>query len=212
MESKDWITLVSILTTLIIFLVTLAINWRKDKLQKERDDCLRKEHQAREDNFRREQQTREDALREEQQEREDMRQEKERTHQPRIEFGIDCTFYGPERDSYIVEFFLTSQNKGLIQQKFENMLLRVRGIESNQELTYFQGYEPRLNFPVKLLDSVSVIPPGYGYFFVEPGAKQTIAYITKIPLSIKYILAHAVFWYDENTNHVTEKVFQVTIR
>jgi hypothetical protein len=207
----DLVTLISVLTTLLIFLVTLIVNWRKDKLQKERDDILRKEQQSREDKLRREQQTHEDALREEQQKRENMRQEKERTHQPRIEFGIDCTFYGPEKDSYVVEFFLTAQNKGLIQQKFEKMLLRVRGIEGNQELTYFSGYEPRLNFPVKLLDNVSVIPQGYGYFFVEPGARQTIAYITKIPSSIKYILAHAVFWYDENTNHVTEKVFPVII-
>jgi hypothetical protein len=212
MEAKDWITLVSVLTTLLIFIVTLIVNRRKDSLQKSRDDALRKEQQAREDNLRREQQGREDRLREEQQKREDMRQEKERTHQPRIELDIDCTFYGPEKDSYIVEIFLTAQNQGLIQQKFERMILRVRGIESNQELTYFPGYEPRLNFPIKLLDNVSVIPKGYGYYFVEPSAKQTITYITKIPSSIKYILAHAVFWYDEETSHVTEKVFPVITR
>lgn len=210
MDRSDLVTLISVLTTLLIFLVTLIVNWRKDKLQKDRDSIFRKEQQAREDNLRREQQAREDALREEQQKRETVRQEKERTHQPRIDFGIDCNFYGPEKDSYIVEFFLTAQNKGLIQQRFESMRLRVRGIEKNQDLSYFPGYEPRLNFPVKLLDNVSVIPPGYGYFFVEPGARQTIAYITKIPSSIKYILAHAVFWYDRNTNHVTERVFPIT--
>jgi hypothetical protein len=201
MDAKDWVALVGITATATMAVVTLFVNRRREQLQQERDDRLRKEQQAREER-----------LLEEQRKREAERQALERTYQPRIEFGIDCIFHGLHHDSHIVEFQLITQNKGNVQHRFEKMILRVRGIDSEQPLTYLQGYEKRLNFPVKLLDNVSVIPQGYGYFFVEPGAKQTIAYITKIPSSLKYILAHAVFWYDENTNHVTEKVFPVIVR
>ena len=143
------------------------------------------------------------------QEREGQLREKQRVHTPHIEFSIDCSFYGPEEDHYLTEILLIAHNKGLVQHKFTNILLRVRGIESGHPLSYWQGSESRLEFPTELLDDVPVIPRGYNYFFVEPGVKQVFTYITRIPSSTKYILAHAEFQYDQFTPHTTERVFQV---
>ncbi|HVE55999.1 MAG TPA: hypothetical protein VNB22_04170 [Pyrinomonadaceae bacterium] len=176
METKDWITLVSVSTTLIIFLVTYFTNQRKDKLLQKREDELR---------------------------------EKERTHKPQIEFNINCNFYGPVNKSVLVEVLLIVRNKGRVQQKFNKIILRLRGIKKNAELIYWEKREPRLNFPEELIKDSPVIPEGVNYFFVEPGEEQIFTYVTKIPSDIQFVLAYSSFWYDKTTTHDTERVFQV---
>jgi hypothetical protein len=104
---------------------------------------------------------------------------------------------------------LIIRNRGDIQHKFKKIVLRVRGIESGRPLSYWECYEPRLSFPAKVLDNVNIIPTGYDYFFVEPGVEQVLTYVTKIPSSIKYVQAHALFEYDELTSHTSERVFQI---
>jgi hypothetical protein len=89
--------------------------------------------------------------------------------------------------------------------------LRIRGIEENQQLIYWKGREPRLDFPQKLVDNVPVVPQGVPYFFAEPGEEHTFTYVTKIPSSIKYILAYATFSYGNEATHDTEKVFPVRV-
>ncbi|NPV63653.1 MAG: hypothetical protein HPY61_13700 [Methanotrichaceae archaeon] len=145
----------------------------------------------------------------EQLEREDLIRERERKNVPHIEFHIDCNVYGPEEGYYLTEFLLDIHNRGDVQHKFTNIVLRVRGIESGKALCYWEGYEPRLSFPKKVLNDVSVIPKGYNYFFVEPGVEQVLTYVTMIPASIRYVLAHAVFEYDEFTPHTAERVFEL---
>ena len=49
------------------------------------------------------------------------------------------------------------------------------------------------------------------FLFVEPGVKQDITYVTKIPKIYKYFVAHATFNYDEYTPHFAEKVFDVSV-
>jgi hypothetical protein len=141
--------------------------------------------------------------------REDLIREQERKNVPRIEFSIKCNVYGPEKDNYLSEFLLIIRNRGDIQHKFKKIVLRVRGIESGRPLSYWECYEPRLSFPAKVLDNVNIIPTGYDYFFVEPGVEQVLTYVTKIPSSIKYVQAHALFEYDELTSHTSERVFQI---
>jgi hypothetical protein len=48
------------------------------------------------------------------------------------------------------------------------------------------------------------------YLFVEPGVKQEIRYITRVPKTYKYIVARAVFEYDRYTPHDTEKLLEVS--
>ena len=50
------------------------------------------------------------------------------------------------------------------------------------------------------------------YLFVEPGVKQEIRYITLVPKTYEYIVAHAVFEYDRFTPHDTERLFAVTTK
>ena len=197
-EAKDWIALASVFATLTIALVNIFVNRRREKLQQERDDRLRREQLARED-----------SLLEEQRKREAERQKTERTYIPQIEFRIDCNFYGPEQDSYLVEVLMTVHNKGRIKQEFKDLTLRIRGIKENQKLEEWEGREPRLYFPEELVKNVPVVPENVGYFFAEPGESNVFTYVTKIPKSIKYILAYATFSYDDDSSHDAERVFAV---
>ena len=136
-------------------------------------------------------------------------EEKKRTYSPHIEFEITCHFYGSQKGNMVAEFLLTARNKGLIRQEFRNIIMRVRGIEQKKDLSCWSGHEPRLDFPIELVDDVSLLPPGYNYFFIEPGIEQVFTYVTKIPSSVAFILAHAAFEYDRFTPHTTERVFTV---
>jgi hypothetical protein len=60
-----------------------------------------------------------------------------------------------------------------------------------------------------LVDTVSVLPEGYNYFFVEPGVRQVITYAARIPATTRFLLAHARFEYDQFTPHTAERVFEV---
>jgi hypothetical protein len=141
--------------------------------------------------------------------REAERQKRERTYVPQLEFSINCNFYGPEEDSYLVEVLLTVHNKGRVQQKFRNLILRIRGIRQDQPLTYWEERKPRLYFPEELVRNESVIPAGVEYFFAEPGEEHVFTYVTKIPSSVKYILAYATFSYGHESSHDAERVFPV---
>jgi hypothetical protein len=205
-KAENWITLVSILATLSISLVAIFMNRHRERLQQLRDDELRHAQQARDDELRQIQQAREDAIRDEQRKRE----AEERTHVPHIEFSVDCKFFGPQENSYLVEVLLFVRNTGRIRQEFADVTLRLRGIQDNQPLTFWQGKGPRLCFPEALLENVPVIPEKVDKFFVEPGNETTFTYVTKIPDTIKFVLAYANFSYDSNADHDAERVFQVT--
>lgn len=197
MKSSEWIALVSIVGTVTIALINIFLNRRREKLQQERDDKLRKEHEARED-----------SLLEDQRKREAERQKKERTYIPQIEFNVDCNFYGPVEESYLVEVLMRVNNKGRVQQQFKNVKLRIRGIEDGQPLSFWEGRGRRLYFPLKLVDD-EVVPPGVAYFFAEPGEEHIFTYVTKIPSSVIYILAYTTFSYGKDGSHDAERVFAV---
>lgn len=190
MQSENWIALAGILATTAISILALVTNNR----------------------LHREQQKREDRIRREQQDREAEREGKERVHSPHIEFEIRCNFFGPQQDWYLVEFLLVARNKGNVQQKFKDIRLRVRGIESGQPLSGWQGREPRLAFPTKIVDDASLLPERYNFFFVEPGIEQVFTYITKVPAAMGYLLAHAEFEYDQFTPHTAERTFGVPVK
>lgn len=204
MRPEDWIALAAVGVTMIGIVATTIISIYNSRSNRGRE---------------REQQARDDLLRKEQQQREDKIREEQRIAAPHIEFSIDCNIYGPEKDYYLAEFLLTADNKGLVQQQFEDIFLRVRGIERDVGLDEWKNNEPRLAFPKELgINNVKVVPnkirspegiTTYKHFFVEPGVKQVFTYITRIPSSIKYIAARAAFHYDPTTPHTTERVFRV---
>ncbi|MFL6208898.1 MAG: hypothetical protein ACJ74W_08615 [Pyrinomonadaceae bacterium] len=187
MEAKDWISLVSIIATVTLAIVTLLVSRRREKHQQERDDRLRKDQQAREDSLR----------------------EKGRIDFPQVEFNIDCNFYGPQQDEYLVEVLLTVHNMGHVKHELKDVRLRIRGIKENQKLEYWEDHGHRLKFPEKLVPSETEV----GQFFAEPGEKHVITYVTKIPASIKYISAYARHSFGaDKLLHDTERVFPVKAR
>jgi hypothetical protein len=198
MEPTDWIAIGGLVTTTAIAAASLIYASLSQRAQQTREDELRKTQQAREDAMRTTQQAREDAMR-----------ERHREDKPHIELSVDCQVHGPDGDAYLIELLFTVRNRGLVRQQFDSILLRIRGIERNQPLSYWQGYEPRLEFPEKLVDGAEVIPPGYNFYFMEPGVTQTITYTSRIPVSMKYILVYVEFRYDIRTPHTAERVFQL---
>jgi hypothetical protein len=89
------------------------------------------------------------------------------------------------------------------------VLLRIRGIAAGSALRQWKGNEPRLEFPVAIIDQAEVVPKTYNYIFVEPGVRHTVAFVTTISATIRYVLVHAEFQYAEYTPNVTERVFRL---
>jgi hypothetical protein len=127
---------------------------------------------------------------------------------PRLEFSIDCEFLGPENGEYITQFILRARNKGLVRYQFSQIVLSVRGISTDGGVHFWDGMEPRIEFPLSILKA-DVIPDNYNFFFVEPGVEQPITYITKVSENIGYVLVKAEFQYDRFTPHSIAKAFQV---
>lgn len=135
---------------------------------------------------------------------------RERTHKPRMEFTVDCNFFGPQRGYYVCETVIRANNRGLIDHRFRSILLGMRGIEGGGAIQEWKTKEPRLEFPVSLLKDAEVLyTPRFDYIFVEPGVSQPITYVTRIPAEIRFIVVRVQFKYDNFNPHSAEKVFEV---
>jgi hypothetical protein len=215
MSSSDWAQWVAITVAFLTAAVGWGFNvWQLKKAAKDRKD----------------QQQREDALLKRHQEREDALRERHREDAPRIELEITCKVLGLKGECFIVEFAFVFNNRGLIEWTFPSIQLRVRGIEKDHPLGYWQGRGQRLYFPVKIIPADSptdvpketrasleeVIPERFESFFVEPGVRQAITYATMISAQVEYIAVYVKFMYKENTTseriHTSERVFRLTTR
>jgi hypothetical protein len=135
-------------------------------------------------------------------------------HRPRIEFDIECKFIAVKNGECVAEIVVSANNKGMVRFTFPEIRLRARGLKEKSNLNYWvkddkqQGV--RLEFPEKIFTE-NIIPPKYKYYFVEPGVRQPITYITKIPKDIKVLSLHASFRYRFRREiHTSEKVFEVS--
>ncbi len=133
---------------------------------------------------------------------------REGSHRRRVEFRIDCVFFGPQQDQYLAEFKLHAVNKGLVVHRFPSIELRVRGIKASDEISFWKDRKPRVEFPHKVMQG-EIVHEKYSYIFVEPGVEQVITYVTKIPAEYRFILARAEFRYDRLNPHSAEEVFEV---
>src|SRR5918992_2452229 len=125
-----------------------------------------------------------------QRERDDKLRALERGFVPRIEYDIQCRFYGPEENEYLTEIHVIVNNRGNLRRKYKSMRIRVRGIERGSALSFWPGRGGRLQFPTLLLND-DFIEQGRGWFyFVEPGVRQVFTYVTKTPERVKYIAVH----------------------
>lgn len=112
-----------------------------------------------------------------------------------LEFEINANFYGPEAGAYIAEFLFVARNKGNVQQKFNDIRIRVRGIDDGQGFQFWEGNEPRLNFPRRLVKQKSILPDDYSFFFVEPGIEQVFTYQ-------KYRSTQNTYWSTQSLNTI----------
>jgi hypothetical protein len=136
--------------------------------------------------------------------------ERERLKAAHIELDISCSFYSPSHNDFVAEFTLTAHNKGMFIHRFRSIILRVRGIKHEEKLKYWEGNEPRLEFPGKIFES-EIIPKQWNFVFVQPNIKQKMNFVSPISRDYKYIIARAEFHYDQFTPHTVEKVFELPI-
>jgi hypothetical protein len=97
----------------------------------------------------------------------------------------------------------------MVQQRFESIVLRVRGIKRDEPFTYLTGKGQRLAFPDKVIDQAELIPANYCHYFVEPNVRQSMTYVTTVPTSLAYILVRVKFKYDKSRDHTAERAFKL---
>jgi hypothetical protein len=137
---------------------------------------------------------------------------RERTHNPRVSLDIAGTFLGPQQDAYVAEFLLTIKNAGMVKHHFSEISLRVRGIRDDAPVGLW-GDTQRVVFPEKVVSDADVLhKTRYASIFVEPGVTQVITFVARVPADIRFVLARAVFNYDETRTHSAERVFEITGR
>lgn len=133
----------------------------------------------------------------------------ERTHEPRMEFDIDCSFFGPQNGSFACEVLIRAKNCGLVRHEFHDLKIRIRGIEKSESLNYWTNNEPRLQFPHKITMGSLLHVPKYDYIFVEPGVEQTLTFNTIVPDKISLVAVHVSFTYSNGNTHSAERIFKV---
>jgi hypothetical protein len=188
MKQENWIALASVLATVMVAVVSLVMSARQQTRHQRREDDLRDRHQEREDALR--QFHREDA--------------------PRLEFTIEGETFGKPADEQLMALMISLHNRGLIRWQLNSILLRIRGIESSRPFGYWNGHAPRVEFPVTVVDNADIVPGNLNYLFMEPGVKQGISYVTRLPAGIEYVLVHLEFNYDQYTPHTAERLFHVS--
>ena len=137
---------------------------------------------------------------------------REGTHRQRIEFDIDFHNLGVKNSDRIIEIGALAENKGNVEQKFNSMLLRIRGIDNDSKLIELKDHKPRLVFPIDSKNKWEMIPKKYKPFFVRPGVKQRFPIVVKIPVDWTHIQVKITFKYNGTKDiHVSERAFQTNV-
>jgi hypothetical protein len=139
---------------------------------------------------------------------------REGTHTPRIEFGVSAAFWGPIAGYYLCELDFRIKNLGLLEHRFRHIKLRVLGIGRDDSFEEWKGHDPRVAFPLKLIDDAEVLhrpatDEGEDYIFVRPGVDQSVPCAVRIPEQVRFIHVLAEFKYANNDVHSCERVFEV---
>ena len=133
---------------------------------------------------------------------------REGTHHQRIQFDLDWVDLGIFEKERVIEIGCIAENKGNVEQRFDDIRVKVRGIEHGP-LTQLKNHEPRLDFKSKLREA-SLIPARWQYFFVRPKVKQRFPLVISIPKATRLILIRATFRYKNSDNiHSAERAFQM---
>lgn len=134
---------------------------------------------------------------------------REGTHKQRIEFDIDCCDLGTVGEERIIEIGCTAENKGNVEQRFDGIRLKVRGLEAGiSKLSDIEGYEPRLAFSTKIAKASLIPEKKWKYFFVRPGVKQRFPIVMRAPAKCTHIHVRSTFRYKGTEDiHSAERAF-----
>lgn len=134
---------------------------------------------------------------------------REGTHKQRIEFDIDCSDLGEVGNERIIEIGCIAENKGNVEQRFDDIRVTLRGIQEGESLSEIKGHEPRLSFPTEIVEA-SLIPDRWEYFFVRPKVKQRFPLVIRVPGKCNYVHVRSTFRYKgTNDIHSAERAFQL---
>ncbi len=129
---------------------------------------------------------------------------------PRIQFDVECEFWGPQDGAYLASLTIHAENKGNVEHRFETISLKVSGIEKNEQLTgdHFDGQI--VEFPRAIVEIKNLVPITDEYYFVRPGINQAFNYALNIPGDIKFIKINAQFTYEKGGDpHYAQKIYEV---
>lgn len=128
-------------------------------------------------------------------------------HKQRIQFDIDCQNLGIVGKERIVEIGCVAENKGNVEQVFDDIRVEIRGIDDNTTLSEIEGHEPRLAFH-KELSQASLVSDNWDYYFVRPHVTQRFPLVVKLPSDISHVHIRSTFRYKGTKDiHSAERAF-----
>jgi hypothetical protein len=134
---------------------------------------------------------------------------REGKHKQRIQFDIDCKKLGVVSNEQIIEIACIAENKGNVEQRFDDIRVVIRGIEKDSSLLELEGNAPRLAFPLKLA-SASLVQKKWEYYFVRPHVEQRFPLVVRIPQNVMHILVRSTFKYKNTSDiHSAERAFSL---
>lgn len=134
---------------------------------------------------------------------------REGTHHQRIEFDLELQDLGVVGEERVVEVSCFAVNKGNVEQRFEKIIVKLRGIEG-EPISMLQGHEPRLSFPLEIAKA-SLISENWNYYFVRPKVKQNFPLVVTVPVTCTILWARATFRYHGSGDlHSAERAFKLS--
>lgn len=131
---------------------------------------------------------------------------------PRLQFDVDCRFVrlSHNAERLLLELQFIFENKGFVEHRLWNLNVSVHALDELDALTAKETTK-EVQFPVRLLPKIQLVPQYYEYYFVRPGVRQVITHIIDIPSTTSAIRITSSFDYhrDDEYPHTTRRVFQI---
>jgi hypothetical protein len=130
---------------------------------------------------------------------------------PNIEFSADIQFIGVQAGYWIAELIATVENKGKAQHRMEEFAFDLNGIERGKAIQSDQRWGNQVDFPVPIAEG-SFLPGQFRCFFIDPGVRAKYSYITRIPVTVAFVILHCWFKYGDNRrfSHTAERTVLVS--
>ena len=136
---------------------------------------------------------------------------REGSHLQRIEMDLDFIDLGVRNNERLIEVGVLLENKGNVEQRLKEIVLRIRGIDSKDSLEELEKHKPRIKFGHDDIGP-SIIKPKKegGFFFIRPKIRQRFPMVVKVPSTWSHLHIRAKFEYKGVKNfHTSERAFAV---